>query len=832
MLSWLAVVYSILFSSAQGMASDASDPRPHQSGLKVEVSHSGIFKLTGAHLANAGVDPASLDPDSLRLFHLDSEIPLRVVKHEGIFDTKAYLLFYAEGVDNPYTGTDVYWLYWGEPVSGMRMKYINGSVDEALPEVSAFPEVLTFEENHTPWFETPGAPDVDYWFWEKITSPDSVTCIVDVFSPVQETGDAVLTVWFQGQDADFSNTSHHTVIYLNGLAVGDETWTGNIAHNQVMSISQDRINDGLNTVTIESQREGAFADVVYFNRITLRYQRRLEAVDDQLKFFIAPAEPVCMSVFNFSNGDIDLYDITDPDQVKIVSKTEVESEGIGFSLRFTAQADEKTYLAVAGHAVGAPDRVTLRAPSDLKETSNGADYILVTAKDLKPSLEKLCELRTLQGLRVKVADIEEVYDLFSYGLVDPSALCDFLKYAHAYWEAPAPRYVLLAGDANLDYRDYYGTGKKNIVPVYLSSTEGLGLTPSDNQYACVEGDDPVPDLCIGRIPGSTPEAITAIVNKLICYESTRAPASESVLLVADDDDPAFETLCDDLAAYLPSWFADEKVYTRGYGNLSDATDDILSLINEGMLITGFVGHGDVTRWGAEPFGGGDFLIEPDDLDFLSNDDRLSFIIALDCLNGYYSHPFHYCLAEEWVMAPEKGAIACFAPSGLSYQQEHEFLSYFIFSKIFLDGENRLGEIATGSKIDAYALGASERVLISFNLIGDPATRLAFNRENADLVTIHTITAKAGSGGSISPAGEVLVFDGSDQTFSVTPKAGYRVADIVVDGVSQGAANGFRFENLTKDHCIDAVFESDKEFGIVAAFLAAVMAALTHALPAP
>ncbi len=832
LLAWLSMVCLLFAGNAQVAAFTTSDPRPQQSGLKIEVSQNGIFRLTGADLLTAGVDPASIDPASLRMFHRDSEIAVRVVSNEGGFDKDAAILFYAEGVDNPYTGTDVYWLYWGGSTSGMRMQWVDGAVEEALPQVAAFTDVLTIEENHIPWLETPGAPNADYWFWEKITAPEGVTYYVEVVSPVSDQGTAVFTVWFQGRDDAFSTASHHTVVWLNGQAIGEETWAGDMAHAQVMTISQGLLNDGLNIVTVESESDGLSADVIYFNRITVEYRRRLEAVDDRLTFFMNASDTVCATVSGFSDSNIHLYDITDLDEVKIVSGADIQPDAAGFSACFKAQAAEKTYLAVVDDAVGSPDRLTFRPLSDLKDTSNGADYILVTSNEFTPAVEKLCELRALQGMRVKIADIEAIYDLFSYGLFDPSALCDFLKYAYDHWEAPAPKYVLLAGNANLDYRDYYGTGKKNIIPVYLSMTEGLGLTPSDNRYACVEGEDPVPDICIGRVPGGTPDMITAIVNKLILYESTRAQASESALFVADDDDPAFEALNDDLAAYLPSWFFAEKVYTRAYSNLIDATDDILGFVDGGMLLTSFMGHGDVTRWGAEPFGGGDFIIEPDDVNFLSNDDRLTFIIALDCLNGYFSQPFHYCLAEEWVMAAEKGAVACFAPSGLSHPQEHAFLSYFVFSKIFLDGENRLGDIATGSKIDAYASGASEQVLVSFNLIGDPATRLALNRESADLVTLHTITAEAGSGGTIVPAGDVLVFDGSDQTFAAVPDAGYRVSDILVDGISRGAGSEFTFNNLTEDHSIRAVFRSGDQSGMMAAFLAAVAAVLADALSSP
>jgi len=226
-----------------------------------------------------------------------------------------------------------------------------------------------------------------------------------------------------------------------------------------------------------------------------------------------------------------------------------------------------------------------------------------------------------------------------------------------------------------------------------------------------------------------------------------------------------------------------------------------------MLVPNFVGHGDAIRWGAEPYGGGEFIIEPGDVNDLASSGNLTFLIALDCLNGYFGQSFDYSLAEEWVMAHEVGAIACFAPSGLSHQWEHELLSEFVFDRIFNEKENRIGAICTESKIDAYYSGASDKVLTSLNLIGDPATTLAIYRNPVDMVTVYKITASSGAGGSISPSGDIPAFDSIDETFSISSNTGYEISDVVVDGVSQGAIAQYKFTNISSDHTISVVFEN-------------------------
>jgi len=71
---------------------------------------------------------------------------------------------------------------------------------------------------------------------------------------------------------------------------------------------------------------------------------------------------------------------------------------------------------------------------------------------------------------------------------------------------------------------------------------------------------------------------------------------------------------------------------------------------------------------------------------------------------------------------------------------------------------------------------------------------------------HTITASSGSGGTVSPTGAVSVVNGANQTFTITPDAGYVVADVLVDSVSQGRMNSYTFTNVTVDHAISASFD--------------------------
>lgn len=72
-------------------------------------------------------------------------------------------------------------------------------------------------------------------------------------------------------------------------------------------------------------------------------------------------------------------------------------------------------------------------------------------------------------------------------------------------------------------------------------------------------------------------------------------------------------------------------------------------------------------------------------------------------------------------------------------------------------------------------------------------------------TYYTITATAGTGGSISPTGSVSVREDLDKTFTITPDKGYVIANVIVDGKNVGAVKSYTFTDVSKKHTIKAAF---------------------------
>ena len=119
-------------------------------------------------------------------------------------------------------------------------------------------------------------------------------------------------------------------------------------------------------------------------------------------------------------------------------------------------------------------------------------------------MQRLAQFRRDQGLRVQVVDVQDIYDEFSGGLLDPHAIRDFIRYAYVNWPGPPPAYVLLVGDGTYDFLNNEGYNVKTFIPPFLANVDPvMGETAADNRYVTVVGDDAMPDLHLGRLPVNT-----------------------------------------------------------------------------------------------------------------------------------------------------------------------------------------------------------------------------------------------------------------------------------------------------------------------------------------
>jgi hypothetical protein len=107
-------------------------------------------------------------------------------------------------------------------------------------------------------------------------------------------------------------------------------------------------------------------------------------------------------------------------------------------------------------------------------------------------------------------------------------------------------------------------------------------------------------------------------------------------------------------------------------------------------------------------------------------------------------------------------------------------------------------------VDGQAVGAPQRYTFN-NVTGNHTIEAYF--EIIEIQQEYTISATAGSNGTITPSGTVNVVPGESVMFSIKANPGYRVMDVIVDGRSMGPRSWYIFRNVNDDHSIEAVFES-------------------------
>jgi hypothetical protein len=356
-----------------------------------------------------------------------------------------------------------------------------------------------------------------------------------------------------------------------------------------------------------------------------------------------------------------------------------------------------------------------QAPPPLKPPAEGADYIVIAHPSLAAAIQPLVDYRRSQGLRVAVATTEQIYLKFGSGMQSPEAITDFLRWAVDSWPKPAPRFVLLAGDASYDPLDYLDAPYKNLVPSTFVSTIEMGETVSDNAMADLDGDG-WRDLAVGRFPAQTPADIRAMVDKTMAFETSRPDGDwvDRMLFVADDDSDNFDAFNEDHIAMLPKDIRAEDLLIAPDGDVRQA---LLSKLDEGLGLVSYMGHGAIDIWAKEE------VFKNEDVPQLRQEGRLGVFLVWACLNGYFQHPSQRSLGETLLITPNKGAVAGLFPTGQTFPDDQWVMADALFGHALFD-QPTIGEAFMEAARALSPESAGQRDIINtFLLLGDPALKL-------------------------------------------------------------------------------------------------------------
>ncbi len=706
MLTWLGLFLSGCSNTPEPAFTPAPAPGEPPQPLKISVPAPGLARIPRSDL-DAWRQSALADPQKLQLSFRGVSVPFWVDA-----DGKA-LTFYAQESDSLYTRESVYLLSFGEPLTPTQTSDIpfptpGLELPPNLPPGSYF--ALQRAESNQLYL--PQAEGDERWFWQSLIAPASQEIEVQVSDLAFDSGDATparlgIALW-SGSESPKS-PDHHLRVLVNGQPVADERWDGKGLRLISAEFSPSILTDGVNRITLDTPGDtGVTADLNYLDWLELGYPRRLLAQDDRLDFW---SQGGALRLEGFS-GAAAVYDITDPLKPQLMS---IQSLGDGSILLETLPGRRYLALGAGGYQQVASLTPYVVQP-DLRAPGLGADYLAIAPPDLLPALQPLLEARAAEGFRVTAIPLDAVYDQFNFGMPEPQAIQRMLRYAAANWQ-PAPRFLLLVGDASYDPKGYLAPPEANRLPTFLVDTVYGGQTASDVAFVELDDDD-LPDLALGRIPARTPEQVSAVVAKTLRYE--RGLNSETVpyrlLAVADGQEPSFKA---DAEAWL-ELFPDNlqtEVLSPPPG-ASDAASQIQTRLKEGESWVAYFGHGSINMWGK------DRLFTAEDASRLDNLDNLPVVLNMTCLTGLFTHPRVESLTEALLFNPNGGAVAVLAPSSLTLAYDQSFLSQPLVKEMLARPDARLGEIhlAARRQIDLDSPGKRD-VMMTFMLFGDPALRL-------------------------------------------------------------------------------------------------------------
>ena len=690
-------------TAPSGASSGHTAPAAPVDAVKLVVDSAGLYRVTAAELAAAGFDLAGQDMAQLSLTVGGAPVAFAV---DGSGDNTT-LTFYGQPRDSRYGAQNIYWLEKSAADDETaRVTTGDASPGDSTP-ASTFRASQHVDESN--YYLSQVTDTDDHWLWESLFAPATYTMTFDL--PGYAGGDVDLAVSLWGNSEDHSDPDHSAILRLNGEVVGEEMWDGKGWKTLTETVSAANLLPVGNELALELPGDTeAVVDMVYLNQVDVSYDKFLALQDDQQLAFTLPAGSD-LTLAGVNGEDSLIWDVTDP--AAPVALTGTTGDANGLRLRTPDSGDLRTLIAAQSAALLSPASVQPVTGPDLRDNPEGADYIAVAPAAFIPALQPLVDHRRSQGLRVTVASIDDVYDTFSNGVPDPAAIRDYMIYARDNWTGPAPRFLLLAGDATYDYRGFLADSTPNLVPTYLLSTHFVGETASDNWFVSLDDEDDLPDMAVGRIPAQTAKQMEAVVAKTLAYESDTSAAEWDgrALVVADNEEEGFQTIADDLVANaLPASYQVKKVYL---GSSDNPTSEIIQSMDEGVGLVTYVGHGSMNVWGK------DKMFQISDSNTLSNS-KLPFLMTMTCLVGYFHHPTATSMGEELLLNPKGGVVAALVPTSESLASDQTELATNVYTHLFSDAGTVGEAIMLGKRDLNLDRNLMQDIIETFTLLGDPA----------------------------------------------------------------------------------------------------------------
>jgi len=756
-----------------------SSPKSADSGvseIQLVVDQEGIYKVSYQYLMDMITEmvdslqvemawtPASVDPRYLELSDEYGQVPIHFIgETDGSFDPGDYFEFFGEmhkgdtGYMDDYTSENVYTLALKDTY-GARMVVENGGLIESnslnyiVPD--AYQETVHFEQQVVSdklgrgWTSmNPNFYREDVWFWKKINAPNLEIVPIQLQYPKETTiRTASAKISLMGltysDELGPNEYDHDASIRLNQAMVNSHHWTGQTEKifENAAPISNTFLYHGTNNLYISLSGNTAMGDreQVLLDYAEITYWREYKTDQDYIKFTKPSNRPSGLYQFQlqgFSSSDVSVYKIGS----SVFNSMQIEPfnlEGIApwtVTFQDSVSSNAVRYYAVAEAQKKIPKQVRLNFPSDLRNHNNSADILVLTPKDFTTAegTQQLKSIWEAEGYQVKIVDIQDIYDEFNHGIVAAEPIKAFISYAYNNWNSPQPSHVFLLGEGVDDTRDNSPSRMYNVVPVKKVWTYKHGATASDNWYACIVGNDIVPDIAISRLNVWRADQILDYAAKAESYHSNPQTSrfwNSNITYTSGgkitDANDVFAQQSEKIRRQcVPSFYRVNRVYTSTqtvshdyFGGTFTLKDDI----NNGTQYVQFMGHGGGRIWS-------DYnLFNFNDVATLNNT-TYPVVLSLACYASSFDTNGMASISEALVMQPGKGSIGSVGFTGLGYLDQDEDWGLAFNEALFTQDFPTIGQAMIYSLARFYTTTSSTAARYALtnaaSYLGDPLIKL-------------------------------------------------------------------------------------------------------------
>jgi len=733
---------------------------------KIAVAESGICRISFSQLQSMGVNMATLDPRNVRLygngggmlpesnkvFRYDDlmENAIEVVGEEdGIFDVADYILFYAQGPVtwtfnnvqktwehkiHVYSDSAYYFLSTGGQTRGKRIQAMNSVPGIPSQEVNSY-DFRTYHDKDLTNLIKSGR----MWFGETFDISTSHTFSFDVPEMVPGSDLVVKTV----TAARATSNS-----YFN-CKLGENTWQ--IQHSPISTYyNSPYASSGTSTKTFTAPSGRLEMQMQYvkptttalgwLDYIEINARASLGFSEGQMTFRdMSSVGDKMVSRFRLAGaaGKAQVWDVTDRLNVKRVNAS-IE----GSDVVFTLNTDTLREFAAFDVTELIVPRFVSRVQNQDLHALSGLDMVIVSPPVFFDQAVRLATYHnTVDDLNTLVIQPEAIYNEFSSGTPDVIAIRDFLKMLYDRAGASGkPRYLLLFSDGSYDNKDRLPENSNFLLTWQTTeSFDPVRSGVSDDYYGILDDNEGSTysdkiDIGIGRLPVTTLEEATAMVDKIIRYEedkqNTMGDWRNVIAFIADDEDGNEHVIqADNMANYLEESFQDfnvDKIYMDAYFQESttagarypDVNKAITQRVEKGCLILNYTGHGGETGWAHEQ------VLEVKDITAWSNNYNLPVFVTATCEFSRFDDPGRTSAGEQVFLNPRGGGIALFTTTRPTYGSPNFELNRSLYKYALSPAQNskpRLGDIMREAKRES---GSDENGR-KFILFGDPAQAIAF-----------------------------------------------------------------------------------------------------------